>query len=102
MGPPEVKGRGECPKIRKRSKGCVEWYTICAYGSGVQGIKEELYALADEPHPKSYVKKIKGHSRSPLYSFRVGRYRAILIIEGNTMIITLVEVGNRSKVYRKY
>lgn len=36
MGPPEVKGRGECPKIRKRSKGCVEWYTICAYGSGVQ------------------------------------------------------------------
>ncbi len=64
-------------------------------------IKEELYALADEPHPKSYVKKIKGHSRSPLYSFRVGRYRAILIIEGNTMIITQVEVGNRSKVYRK-
>jgi len=43
-------------------------------------IKEELYALADEPHPKSYVKKIKGHSRSPLYSFRVGRYRAILIM----------------------
>ena len=65
-------------------------------------IKEELYALADEPHPKSYVKKIKGHSRSPLYSFRAGRYRAILIIEGNTMIITQVEVGNRSKVYRKY
>lgn len=64
-------------------------------------IKEELYALADEPHPKSYFKKIKGHSRSPLYSFRVGRYRAILIIEGNTMIVTLVEVGNQSKVYRK-
>jgi len=65
-------------------------------------IKDELYALADEPHPKSYVKKIKGHSRSPLYSFRVGQYRAILTIEGNTMIITLVEVGNRRKVYRKY
>ena len=65
-------------------------------------IKDELRALADEPHPKSYVKKIKGHSRSPLYSFRVGQYRAILTIEGNTMIITLVEVGNRSKVYRRY
>jgi mRNA interferase RelE/StbE len=65
-------------------------------------IKEDLYALADEPHPKSYVKKIKEHSRSPLYSFRFGRYRAILIIEGNTMIIIQVEVGNRSKVYRKY
>ena len=65
-------------------------------------IKEELYALADEPNPKSYVKKMKGHSRNPLYSFRVGQYRAVLTIEGNTMIITLVEVGDRSKVYRKY
>lgn len=65
-------------------------------------IKEEFYALADEANPKSYVKKMKGHSRSPLYSFRVGQYRAVLTIEGNTMIITLVEVGNRSKVYRKY
>ena len=65
-------------------------------------IKDELYALAGEPHPKSYVKKMKGHSRSPLYSFRVGQYRAILTIEGNTMIITLVEVGNQSKVYRRY
>ncbi|MDK2916943.1 MAG: hypothetical protein PWR25_1500 [Euryarchaeota archaeon] len=65
-------------------------------------IKDELCALADEPNPKSYVKKIKGHSRSPLYSFRVGQYRAILTIEGNTMIITLIEVGNRIKVYRKY
>lgn len=52
--------------------------------------------------PNLTLKKIKGHSRSPLYSFRVGRYRAILIIEGNTMIVTLVEVGNQSKVYRKY
>jgi mRNA interferase RelE/StbE len=65
-------------------------------------IKDELRALADEPHPKSYVKKIKGHSRSPLYSFRVGQYRAILTIEGNTIIITPVEVGNRSNVYRNY
>jgi mRNA interferase RelE/StbE len=65
-------------------------------------IKDELRALADEPQPKSYVKKVKGHSRSPLYSFRVGQYRAILTIEGTTMIITLVEVGNWSNVYRNY
>jgi len=65
-------------------------------------IKDELLALADEPHPRSYVKKLKGHSRSPLYSFRVGRYRAILTIEGNTIVITLVETGARSKVYRRY
>ena len=67
------------------------------------GLKAGVSCLyEDEPHPKSYVKKMKGHSRSPLYSFRVGQYRAILTIEGNTMIITLVEVGNRSKVYRRY
>ena len=65
-------------------------------------IMDERYALANEPNPRSYVKKMKGHSRRPLYSFHVGWYRAILTIEGNTMIITLVEVGNRSKVYRKY
>lgn len=65
-------------------------------------IKDELCALADEPNPKSYVKKMKGHSRNPLYSFRVGQYRAVLTIEGNTMIITQIEVGDRSKVYRKY
>lgn len=30
-------------------------------------IKEELYALADEPHPKSYVKKDKGAlTQSPI------------------------------------
>ena len=45
MGTPEVKGRGECPKIRKRSKGCVEWYTLCAYGSGVQAV--HFYTAVD-------------------------------------------------------
>ena len=67
-----------------------------------QRIKEELYALADEPYPQSHVKKLKGHESSPLYSLRVGHYRVILAIEGNTMVIAVIEVGNRSNVYRKY
>ncbi|MFA5612989.1 MAG: type II toxin-antitoxin system RelE/ParE family toxin [Methanoculleus sp.] len=65
-------------------------------------IKEELYALADEPYPRFHVKKLKGHPNSPLYSHRVGQYRIILVIEDNVMVITVIEVGNRSKVYRKY
>ncbi|CCJ37507.1 plasmid stabilization system protein [Methanoculleus bourgensis MS2] len=65
-------------------------------------IKEELYALADEPYPRFYVKKLKGHPKSPLYSLRVGQYRVILAIENNVMVITVIEVGNRSNVYRKY
>lgn len=35
-------------------------------------IKEEFYALADEPNLKSYVKKMKGHSRSPCTLFVLG------------------------------
>ena len=67
-----------------------------------QRIKDELYALADEPFPRLYAKKLKGHQNSPLYSFRVGQYRIILVFENNMMIITVIDIGNRSKVYRKY
>lgn len=65
-------------------------------------IKEELYALADEPYPRFHVKKLKGHENSPLYSLRVGQYRIILVIEDNVMVITVIEIGNRSNIYRKY
>jgi mRNA interferase RelE/StbE len=65
-------------------------------------IKDELYALADEPYLLSHVKKLKGHQSSPVYSLRVGQYRIILTIEGNKMVITVIEVGNRNKIYRKY
>ncbi len=65
-------------------------------------IKDELRALADEPYPRLYAKKLKGHPNSPLYSFRVGQYRIILVFEDNVMIITVIDIGNRSNVYRKY
>ncbi|WP_298667660.1 type II toxin-antitoxin system RelE/ParE family toxin [uncultured Methanofollis sp.] len=67
-----------------------------------QRIKDELYALADEPHPQSHVKKLKGHQSSPVYSLRVGQYRVILSIDGDIMVIFVIEIGNRSKIYRKY
>ena len=65
-------------------------------------IKEELYALADEPYPRFHVKKLKGHQNSPLHSLRVGQYRLILAIEDNVMVITVIEIGNRNNVYRRY
>ena len=70
--------------------------------SDVQWIKDELDALADEPFPRLHAKKLKGHPNSPLYSFRVGQYRLILVFEDNVMIITVIDVGNRGNVYRKY
>jgi len=61
-----------------------------------------MTALKEEPYPRFYVKKLRVHRSSPLYSHRVGQYRIILAIEDNVMVITVIEVGNRSKVYRKY
>lgn len=65
-------------------------------------IKDELYALADELHPTTYVKKLKGHHDIPLYSLRVGQYRVILSIENDVMVIFVIEIGNRRNIYRKY
>ena len=65
-------------------------------------IKDELRALANEPYPRLYAKKLKGHPNSPLYSFRVGQYRITLVFEDNVMVIAAIDVGNRSNVYRKY
>jgi mRNA interferase RelE/StbE len=67
-----------------------------------QRIIDELTDLANESYPRSYVKKLKGHKSIPLYSFRVGQYRIILTIEDNVMVLFVIEIGNRSKIYRKY
>ncbi|MDY0386823.1 MAG: type II toxin-antitoxin system RelE/ParE family toxin [Methanolobus sp.] len=53
-------------------------------------------------NPKVHVKKLKGSPKSLLYSLRVGEYRIIMSIEGDKLIVFVVEVGHRSKIYRKY
>lgn len=53
-------------------------------------------------NPKSHVKKLKGFPKSPLYSLRVGDYRAIMSIEDDKLVVFVIEVGHRSKIYRKY
>lgn len=47
-------------------------------------------------HPQNYVKRLVG---VPLYSLRVGDYRVILDIKNKEIIIFVVKVGHRSKVY---
>jgi mRNA interferase RelE/StbE len=36
-----------------------------------------------------------------LYSIRVGDYRVIASIEKNKMVVLVVELGHRSKIYKK-
>jgi mRNA interferase RelE/StbE len=52
--------------------------------------------------PHSFAKKLKGSKKAPLYSLRIGDYRAILSIEDDRLIVFVLEVGHRSTIYRKY
>lgn len=46
--------------------------------------------------PLNYVKHLTG---VPLYSLRVGEYRVIMDIKNKEMVIFIIKVGHRSKVY---
>lgn len=65
-----------------------------------QNIILSINSIKDEPY--SYVKKIKGTKNHPLYTHRVGEYRAILYIENERLLILVIEAGHRKKIYRKY
>ena len=47
-------------------------------------------------NPFHYVKRLKG---VPLYSLKTGKYRVIMSIERENLVILVVDVGNRKNVY---
>lgn len=50
--------------------------------------------------PKPYLKKIEGVSKKhPLYSYRVGEYRAILTFLKGQFVIVVIEIDNRRTSY---
>jgi mRNA interferase RelE/StbE len=58
--------------------------------------------MVSEMPPTAHVKKIQGTKRHPLYTHRVGEYRAIMDITEDRLLITMMETGHRSKIYQKY
>jgi mRNA interferase RelE/StbE len=48
--------------------------------------------------PFAAAKKLAGMC---LYSIRVGDYRVIVSIEKNKMVVFVIDLGHRSKIYRK-
>lgn len=48
-------------------------------------------------NPFEVAKKLSGVS---LYSIRVGDYRVIVSIEKQKLVVVVIDVGHRSKVYR--
>jgi mRNA interferase RelE/StbE len=67
-------------------------------------VKKRIFKAVGEikEDPYEHVKKLKTFAKSPLYSLRVGEYRVIMAIKDSLLIIQVVEVGNRSKIYRNY
>ena len=64
--------------------------------------KRIVTAIRDmQDDPKAHAKKLKGSPKSPLYSLRIGEYRVIMSIDGDKLIIFVIEIGHRSAIYRK-
>lgn len=60
-------------------------------------IQVKIDSLAVEPRPDG-IKKLKGRENG--YRIRVGDYRIVYDIFDDVLLITVVEVGHRSSVYK--
>jgi mRNA interferase RelE/StbE len=63
-------------------------------------IRDALNDLAAEQDPQACVKKFRGHEHVPLYSLRIGAYRAILTVDNGLLVIFVITTDNRGPVYR--
>ena len=61
-------------------------------------IRDNINSFADSlPDPATT--KMKGDN--PFHRVRVGDYRIIYEIHGNTMIVVVLKIGHRKEVYRR-
>lgn len=73
---------------------------ISALPDSIQSrIKLKIAALADDPRP-SGVKKLTGYD--DLYRVKVGNYRIVYEIKDQKLIVFILKVDHRSKVYRDF
>jgi len=61
---------------------------------GVENILKNMMIISKNPF--HYIKRLRG---VPLYSLRAGKYRVIMSIEREKLVIFVIEVGNRKNVY---
>ena len=64
-------------------------------------IQKRIFKKLDEivDDPFVYVERLVGQN---LYKLRVGDYRVLMTLENNKMIVWVVEVGHRSKIYDRH
>ncbi len=63
-------------------------------------IRAALNELAVQDNPQACVKKLKGHENVPIYSCRIGPYRALLAIDSGILVIFVITIDNRRSAYR--
>jgi mRNA interferase RelE/StbE len=63
-------------------------------GVDAEKILEKMKLVSKAPF--HYIKRLKG---VPLYSLRTGKYRVIMSIEREKLVILVIDVGNRRNVY---
>ena len=63
-------------------------------GVDAERILEKMKLVSKNPF--HYIKRLKG---VPLYSLRTGKYRVIMSIEREKLVILVIDVGNRRNVY---
>jgi mRNA interferase RelE/StbE len=61
-------------------------------------IREELEEIREDP--RTHVKPLEIPSDIPTYSLRVGKYRVLMNIIRSQLIIRVVGIGLRKKVYK--
>lgn len=49
--------------------------------------------------PEHFVKKLVGYDA---YRLRIGKYRVILDIKKDVLVIWVIEIGHRKKIYNKF
>ncbi len=60
-----------------------------------KAISKKLESIRETPF--HFVKRLKG---TPFHILRVGKYRVIMKIESNTLVIFVIEVGHRKHIYK--
>ncbi len=60
-------------------------------------LMKAIAALAENPFPPD-AKKLTGAGK--LWRIRVGDYRVVYQVDGNRLIIVIVDVGHRREIYR--
>ncbi len=63
-----------------------------------QAVVRRILALAEEPRPSGCV-KLSGVD--DLYRVRQGRYRIVYTIEDDRLVVAVIRIADRKKVYRK-